>query len=115
MGALIGFIFGYVVGAKSGPDGYDKLVRSLRAIVDSDEWKGLVESATGAVRSTLAQGADPLAEELDVAAMWRRVSGNGDLVAALSKAVDSEELRRLLAAGTALLGGALARGSEARN
>ena len=43
MGALAGFIFGYYLGVKQGPDGYDKLRSSLDAVLASPEVKALLE------------------------------------------------------------------------
>ena len=106
MGALIGFILGYIVGAKAGPEGYDEVVRSIRTLMESEEWKGLVATATGFLGNTLAQGGDAVAEQLR--------SSSEDLAKTFSKIMDSEELQRLIATGTALLGSVLARGSEAR-
>jgi hypothetical protein len=53
MGTLVGFIFGYVVGAKAGPEGYQKLRDAWQEILASDEWQGLVSTATAFVQNAL--------------------------------------------------------------
>lgn len=56
MGTLAGLIVGYVVGAGTGPEGYRKLREAWEEIQASDEWKGLVTTATGFVQNALARG-----------------------------------------------------------
>ena len=56
MGTLAGLIVGYVVGAGTGPEGYRKLREAWEEIQASDEWKGLVATASGFVQNALARG-----------------------------------------------------------
>ena len=56
MGMLAGLIVGYVVGAGTGPEGYRKLREAWEDIQASDEWKGLVATASGFVQNALARG-----------------------------------------------------------
>jgi len=117
MGTLIGFVFGYVVGAKAGPEGLEELRRAWQTIVQSEEVKGLAATVTTFVQGALAQGGGAVAEQLGrlsagngdvVGETLRRMSGGGDLLAALSRLTESPELRELVSAGTALVGGVLA-------
>ena len=57
--ALAGFALGYVVGAKEGREGLERLVVATRHVLASDEFKALVETgrmvATGLVKEGLSQ------------------------------------------------------------
>ena len=45
MGALAGFILGYALGMKQGPEGFEKLRTALDHVIGSPEAKALVERA----------------------------------------------------------------------
>ena len=75
MGALIGFIFGYVVGAKAGPEGLEELRKAWDVISQSDEFQGLLAAATGFAQNLFAQGGAGLAGQIPSMA-----SGNGELL-----------------------------------
>jgi hypothetical protein len=87
MGTLAGLIVGYVVGAGTGPEGYRKLREAWEEIQASDEWKGLVTTATGFVRDALARG---------------------------STIAEPGALEHLLSSGMELLGGVLEQGKGRR-
>ncbi len=53
MSALFGFIVGYVVGARAGNDGFDKLEEAWREIRRSDEFRSLLELARSHLSGTL--------------------------------------------------------------
>jgi hypothetical protein len=120
MGALIGFIFGYVVGAKAGPEGLEELRKAWDVVSRSDEFQGLVGAATAYVQNLMAQGGAGLAGQMQAMA-----SGNGDLLkmigagdgvgfgAAWSRISESQEFQALLASGSAMVGNLLAQGSAA--
>jgi hypothetical protein len=118
MGTLVGFIFGYVVGARAGPEGYQKLRDAWQEIVASDEWKGLVATATAFVQNALAQGGAVVGEQLqatmsgegDLAQAWRKMTGDGDLMDAWSAISESGALQHLLSSGMELLDGVLEQG-----
>ncbi|MEO7430034.1 MAG: hypothetical protein ABIY48_11710 [Acidimicrobiales bacterium] len=42
MGTLFGFAVGYLLGTKAGSEGYDELLRSAKAILDSEEFKSFL-------------------------------------------------------------------------
>ena len=44
MGTLFGFAVGYILGARAGENGYDEVVRSVRAIRQSEEFRGFVSA-----------------------------------------------------------------------
>jgi hypothetical protein len=47
MGALAGFIVGYVLGTKAGPEALERLRRAWDDIRESEDFRDLVASATG--------------------------------------------------------------------
>ena len=63
MGTLAGFVVGYLVGAGTSTVGYEKLRDAWQEIQASDEWKGLVATATGFVQNALARGGTALSEQ----------------------------------------------------
>lgn len=119
MGTLAGFVVGFLVGARSGPESVQQIVKAWEAISSSEEFLGMRAMALGYLQSLLAQGGGELGDQLrsllagqiDLA----KANGHGDhgLIAAWSKISASEEFRALLASGTAMLGGMLAQGAAA--
>jgi hypothetical protein len=115
MGALIGFIFGYVVGTKAGPEGLEELRKAWDVVSKSDEFQALLAAAAGFAQNLVAQGGASLAGQ-----MQSMASGNGDLLkmigaaegaglgAAWSRISESQEFRALVASGTAMIGNWLA-------
>jgi hypothetical protein len=120
MGALIGFIFGYVVGTKAGPEGLEELRKAWDVVSKSDEFQALLAAATGFAQNLVAQGGASLAGQ-----MQSMASGNGDLLkmigaadsaglgAAWSRISESQEFQALVAGGTAMIGNLLAQGTAA--
>jgi hypothetical protein len=105
MGTLAGLIVGYVVGAGTGPEGYRKLREAWDEIQASDEWKGLVATATGFVQNALARGGAAFTEQVESA-----TSRDGNLREAWSTIAESGALQHLLSSGMELLGGVLEQG-----
>src|SRR5215467_13256902 len=58
MGALAGFIFGYVLGMKQGPEGYAKLKKALEEVLGSPETKTILEKIPSLMNFNLAGGAN---------------------------------------------------------
>jgi hypothetical protein len=118
MGTLIGFVFGYLAGAQAGPEGYRKLRDAWQEIIASDEWKGLVATATAFVQNALARGGETLTEQLQSTAAgdgelgqaWRKITGDGDLLEAWTAISESGALQHLLSSGMELLGDVLEQG-----
>lgn len=44
MGTLFGFAVGYVIGARAGNEGFEEVMRGLRAIRQSEEYQAFVET-----------------------------------------------------------------------
>lgn len=55
MGTLFGFAIGYLVGSKAGSEGYDDLVRSAKAILDSEEFHSFLAVLRDHARKGLQQ------------------------------------------------------------
>ncbi len=120
MGALIGFMFGYVVGTKAGPEGLEELRKAWNVVSRSDEFQGLLAAATAYVQNLLAHGGATLAGQ-----MQSMGSGNGELAkmiaavdgagvgAAWTRISETQEFQALLASGPAMIGNLLAQSSGA--
>ncbi|MGH9011709.1 MAG: hypothetical protein ACRDYF_17960 [Acidimicrobiia bacterium] len=65
--ALVGFALGYVVGAKEGQEGLERMIASTKAVLASDEFKAFLEGAQtvagGLLKQTLEQFSGVAAEE----------------------------------------------------
>jgi hypothetical protein len=64
MGAMIGFVIGYVVGTRAGPGGYDELRASWATISSSEELRDMLAGGISVLRDLLQQGRGMLAERL---------------------------------------------------
>ena len=118
MGALIGFVFGYVVGAKAGPEGLEELRKAWEVVSKSEEFQGLVATAKGLLLNLVTRGGAGLSSQLQ-----SLTSGNGDLLKMIGAAdgggledawariSQSQEFKALLASGTAMLGNVMAQGT----
>jgi len=54
--ALVGFALGYVVGAKEGQEGLERMIAATKAVLGSEEFKGLLEGAQAMAGGLLKQG-----------------------------------------------------------
>jgi hypothetical protein len=118
MGALIGFVFGYLVGAKAGPEGLEELRKAWEVVSKSEEFQALGATAKGFLLNLLTQGGTGLSSQLQLL-----TTGNGDLLKMIGAAdgggledawariSESQEFKALLASGTAMLGNVLAQGA----
>jgi hypothetical protein len=65
--ALVGFALGYVVGAKEGEEGLERMVAATKAVLASDEFKAFLEGAQsmagGLLKQALEQFGGAAAEE----------------------------------------------------
>ena len=60
MGVFVGLAVGYVVGAKTGSKDLDQVVKSLRALRESDEFADVVSAVRSHVGHTLREVANML-------------------------------------------------------
>ena len=54
--ALVGFALGYVVGAKEGQEGLERMVAATKAVLGSEEFKALLEGAQAMAGGLIKQG-----------------------------------------------------------
>jgi hypothetical protein len=99
MGGLVGFLLGYYVGAKDGPERLEQLLRSAQEILNSSEFQGLQASLMALAQQTLGQLQQNVApkagsDAISAGEAWKVIS-------------ESAEFRGLLAAGTSLIQGVL--------
>lgn len=52
MSALFGFVVGYVVGARAGSPGFERVEQALRDILSSDEFRGFLDVLRNHARET---------------------------------------------------------------
>ena len=117
MGVLIGFLFGYVAGAKAGPEGYERLRQAWQSIAESEELQGLVATATAFVQDALAQGGAAVTEQLAAAGSardaWSALTHDGGLAKVIGAVTESSAIEDLLSGGVALLRDMIERGRTA--
>lgn len=99
MGGLVGFLLGYYVGAKDGPERLEQLLRSAQEILDSTEFRSLQASVMALAQQTFGQLQQNVAPQagtdgMSAGAAWKVIA-------------DSPEFRGLLATGASLLQGVL--------
>ena len=118
MGALAGFIVGYIAGVNAGPQGLEDLKKAWQVVSESAEFQGLVETATGFLQNMLAQGGTSVAEQIrsltsGQSDLLKMLDGgaNGNVGAAFGKIWESPESQALFASGAAILGNMLSRAS----
>jgi hypothetical protein len=78
MGTLFGFAVGYIIGARSGRDGFEEVVRSIRAIRESEEFAGFVDAMKSHGRHLMREMTNRVAGEPEYE-MMMPANGNGDL------------------------------------
>lgn len=55
MGVMIGFAIGYVMGTRSGAEGYQEMIKALRTITSSGELKELLAAGASLLGDVLKQ------------------------------------------------------------
>jgi len=64
VGALIGFLIGYLYGTKAGEAGLEELVHSWKVTSSSDEVRDLVAGGLSMARDLVSQGRGMLAQRI---------------------------------------------------
>jgi hypothetical protein len=118
MNALLGFVFGYVVGAKAGPESIDELRRAWEAIRSSEEFQGLLAAGSAYLRQMIEQGGGsifetlqklgPLGAEQALAQLAGLAQSSGNGKSALSKLAETPEIQAVLARGMTFVDAMLA-------
>ena len=106
MGALAGFIFGYILGMKQGPEGYAKLKKALEEVLGSPETKTILEKipslmsfGMGNGRSEMATGSTGFVPE------GRLEIGPEQLVSMVRHFAESDTVQTIVAGGMDLARG----------
>ncbi len=63
MSALFGFVVGYVVGARAGSEGFERLEQAFRDIRDSDEFRNFVSLLRSHLQGTVETVNDRLKQD----------------------------------------------------
>ncbi len=71
MGTLLGFVVGYVMGARAGPAGLEALVASARGIAATPEVRGIIAGGCRLVAGIVRSGVGELGEGSSPAAFRR--------------------------------------------
>ena len=98
MGGLVGFLLGYYLGAKDGPERLEKLLQSAQDVANSNEFQALRTSLASLAQQTLGQ------VQQNVGGQVGSAMNAGDAWKVIS---ESPEFRGLLATGASLLQGVL--------
>ena len=97
MGGLVGFLLGYYLGAKDGPERLEKLLQSVQDVANSTEFQALRTSLASLAQQSLGQVQQNVGQAggtMNAGDSWKVIS-------------DSPEFRGLLATGASLLQGVL--------
>ena len=97
MGGLVGFLLGYYLGAKDGPERLEKLLQSVQDVANSTEFQALRTSLASLAQQTLGQVQQNVGQAggaMNAGDAWKVIA-------------DSPEFRGLLATGASLLQGVL--------
>ena len=100
MGGLVGFLLGYYLGAKDGPERLTKLLQSAQDVANSTEFQALRTSLMSLAQQTLGQVQQSVSgqresETINAGDAWKVI-------------LESPEVRGLLATGASLLQSVLA-------
>jgi len=123
MGALMGFIVGYLAGVKAGPEGLEVLKQAWLTIQKSEEFQGVVAAALGVAQSAVSQGGSALVEQISAISATAAnpnesaeaigLPGGIDLMETVGTLSRNGELQQLLSSGLMLLGTLLEQGRAA--
>lgn len=120
MNVLLGFAFGFLLGAKSGPNSIEEIRHAWETISQSDEFQTLLATGQGLLQQAISQGGGSLGELLAnfnklgggkaVEQIVALGSGKGDGNAVWASVAQTPEFQMLLARGLSLVDGMLAGG-----
>jgi hypothetical protein len=113
MGAVLGFMLGYVLGAKEGPEHFEELRKAWQTIVNSEEFQGMLNTGTALFMSTVQNGKASIAEALggllsgdgQLGETLSSFSNNGALMDAWKTLSKSPEIQSTILSAVGMLGG----------
>jgi hypothetical protein len=65
MGALFGFVAGYIVGVRAGPQAFEELKDAWQTIRESEEVKELLAGGLAIVGDLLSRGRDLVSDQVE--------------------------------------------------
>ena len=113
MGAVLGFMIGYVLGAKEGPERFEELRKAWETIVNSEEFQGMLNTGTSLFMSTVQNGKASIGEALggllsddgQLGETLSSFSNNGALMDAWKTLSKSPEIQSTILSAVGMLGG----------
>jgi len=101
MGALAGFIFGYVLGMKQGPEGFAKLKKALEEVLGSPETKTILEKIPSLVNLNLGGGSNGKMAHGSTAAVGegRLEIGPAELASMVRHFAESDAIQSIVSGG----------------
>jgi hypothetical protein len=113
MGAVLGFMMGYVLGAKEGPERFEELRKAWETIVNSAEFQGMLNTGTSLLMSTFQNGKASIGDALgglmsgdgQLGETLSSFTNNGPLMDAWKTLSKSPEIQSLILNGVAMFGG----------
>ena len=113
MGAVLGFMMGYVLGAKEGPERFEELRKAWETIVNSEEFQGMLNTGTALFMSTVQNGKASIGEALGgllsgdgkLGETLSSFSNNGALMDAWKTLSKSPEIQSTILSAVGMLGG----------
>ena len=113
MGAVLGFVMGYILGAKEGPERFEELRKAWETIVNSEEFQGMLNTGTSLFMSTVQNGKESIGEVLgglmsgdgQLGETLSSFTNNGALMDAWKTLSKSPEIQSLIMNGVAMFGG----------
>jgi hypothetical protein len=113
MGAVLGFMMGYVLGAKEGPERFEELRKAWETIVNSQEFQGMLNNGTSLFMSTVQNGKASVGDALgglmsgdgQLGETLSSFTNNGPLMDAWKMLSKSPEIQSMILNGVAMFGG----------
>lgn len=110
MGTLVGFALGFYLGARTGPNGIDKMIEAWQTIRESEDFKALSATAQATLQNLIEQGGARVA---NLVAGMMGEGGEPQSRRAEEPAARNGDLQGLVSAGAALVMQLLERGIAA--
>jgi hypothetical protein len=113
MGAVLGFVIGYMLGAKEGPERLEELRKAWETIVNSEEFQGMLNTGTSLFMSTVQNGKASIGDALgglmsgdgQLGETLSSFTNNGPLMDAWKTLSKSPEIQSLIMNGISMFGG----------
>jgi hypothetical protein len=122
MGAVLGFMMGYVLGAKEGPERFEELRKAWETIVNSEEFQGILNTGTSLFMSTVQNGKASIGDALgglmsgdgQLGETLSSFTNNGPLMDAWKMLSKSPEIQSMILNGVAMFGGLMMQSRAAK-